>query len=174
TMAAGRPRLKFTFGTSSCENEAGTTKLPRLSSAEKKKPVWLAVRKSIRCLPSSTQTKAARQPRVIHKLGGGTCFCTSGTRARASLRSDGCVPEPRPPLWCWRRAGNCVRWWRWCHPPVDKFPHRQHEQRRDDRRDQLPDSRQTIPREYRSAPPARSRDRSGRLCYGSKGRVVLY
>ncbi|PYK70352.1 MAG: hypothetical protein DME42_12725 [Verrucomicrobia bacterium] len=54
-----------------------------------------------------------------------------------------------------------------CHSPIDKFPDRQHEQRRDDRRDQLPGRRQTTPRGYRSAPPAQSRDQSVRLCCGS-------
>src|SRR5690349_2185313 len=69
------------------------TKLPRRSSAEKKKLVWLAVRKSIPCSPSSTQTKAARQLRVIHKSGGGTRLCTSGDAQSAPRRSDGRVPS---------------------------------------------------------------------------------
>jgi hypothetical protein len=96
-----------------------------------------------------------------------------------ALRSGATGKKPIGPtdkmsvLRCGRRRGNPVWWWRRGHPPIDNFPDRQHEQRRDDRRDQLPGPGQTIPRVYRSAPPTRSRDRSGHPCYGSKGRVVL-
>ena len=58
--AGSRPKIRFMSGMNLCASEAGTTKSMGRSNAGKRKPAWLAARKSRRCSPLLMPMKGAR------------------------------------------------------------------------------------------------------------------